>query len=85
MHLNLRLAAALAAELPPPAKGGQWELRALSDVKLRAWIPPGESLQMEARLRSCESDAVSSVVTTRIGEQTMGGARVQLQPGMIQP
>jgi 3-hydroxyacyl-[acyl-carrier-protein] dehydratase len=80
LHLNLRLAATLATEIPPPAHGGQWELRALSDVKLRAWIPPGEKLELEARLGSCQGDAATVIVTTRSGKQTMGGARVLLRP-----
>jgi len=44
MNLNLQLAAALAAEIP-----GRWELHAISDVKLRSFIPPGATLRLEAK------------------------------------
>lgn len=83
MHVNLRLAATLAAEIPPPAGGGPWQLRAISDLKLRAFIPPGEKLEIEARLGSCQGDSATVIVTTRSGNQTMGGARVHLRPAEV--
>ncbi|HXG47837.1 MAG TPA: hypothetical protein VNO52_09445, partial [Methylomirabilota bacterium] len=50
MHANLQLAAALAAQLPPPAAGGRWTVGFVADMKLRSFIPPGSVLALEVRL-----------------------------------
>jgi hypothetical protein len=71
MNLNLQLAAALAAEFPRPA-AGRWDLRTISDVKLRSFIPPGEQLELEAKLdqtrgkfRHCDCGNVQGEKTCR--------------------
>ena len=73
MNVNLQLAAALAAEIP-----GRWQLRSVHDVKLRAFIPPGENLELEAKLDEREGDSVFIIVETRKGKKLLGGARVRL-------
>ncbi len=73
MNVNLQLAAALAAEIP-----GRWQLRSVHDVKLRAFIPPGENLDLEAKLDERESDSLIIIVETRKGKKLLGGARVRL-------
>ena len=80
MNSNLDLAAALAAQLPPPAAGGRWALRGMSDVKLRAFTPPGETLEIEARLDQLSTNAATVSVETRKGKRVISGARVQLAP-----
>ena len=65
MNANLELAAALAAQLPAPAAGGSWTLRSITDVKLRAFTPPGQTLELEARLIELDEDAASVTVETR--------------------
>lgn len=79
MHSNLRLAAALAAEVPSPANG--WRMRSVSDVKLRAFTPPGEVLALEAKLGDAANDALEIIVETRNGKRLVGGGRVQFAPG----
>jgi len=81
MNANLELAAALAAQLPPPAAGGRWVLRGLSDVKLRAFTPPGERLEIEARLNQLSTQAATVSVATRNGQRVISGTRVLLTPG----
>lgn len=76
MHLNLELAAALATEIPPP--DGAWKLRGISDVKLRAFTPPGEILQCEAVLSGNSGGALCASVETRKGGRTVGSAKVFL-------
>ena len=76
MHMNLRLAAALAAGIPAPAGGGCWRMRSVSDVKLRAFTPPGEVLGIEAKIGEAAADAVEIGVETRNGRRLVGGARV---------
>lgn len=80
MHLNLKLAAALAETLPPPAPGGRWSLRAVEDVKLRAFIPPGEALELEATLKRQHDAGLQVFVQSRNSARVLGSARVELIP-----
>jgi 3-hydroxymyristoyl/3-hydroxydecanoyl-(acyl carrier protein) dehydratase len=80
MHSNLELAATLAARLAPPAAGGGWTLCGLSDVKLRAFTPPGEQLEIEACLSQLSAGAALLDVETRKGKRVISGARVRLTP-----
>jgi 3-hydroxyacyl-[acyl-carrier-protein] dehydratase len=80
MNANLELAAALAAQWPPPAAGGRWTPRGVSDVKLRAFTPPGELLEIEARLNQLSPNAATVGVTTRKAQRIISSARVLLAP-----
>jgi len=80
MNANLELAAALAAQLPAPAVGESWVLRGVSDVKLRAFTPPGETLEIEARLNQHLPEGATLTVETRKGKRVISGARVRLAP-----
>jgi 3-hydroxymyristoyl/3-hydroxydecanoyl-(acyl carrier protein) dehydratase len=83
MHANLELASALACQWPAPAAGGRWMLRSLSGVKLRAFIPPGETLEIEARSHQRSADAATVSVGARNSRRIIGGARVQFAPEAI--
>jgi len=91
MHSNLQLAAALAAELPQhppglpdktmlqnPALPLVWTFRTISDVKIRAFIPPGEILECEAKVHELSGNSAVLAVESRKGKRLVGGARVQL-------
>lgn len=80
MHLNLQLAAALAAELPASASGGRWTLRSVSDVKIRTFTPPGEKLEIEVKLQECSGDSAIMTVEARNAKRAVSSARVQLAP-----
>ena len=80
MNSNLELVAALAAKLAAPSIGGRWALRGVSDVKLRAFTPPGETLEIEARLNQISDNAATVNVETRKGKRIIGGSRVHLVP-----
>jgi len=80
MNSNLELAAALTMRLPPPAEGGRWALRSISDVKLRAVTPPGEKLEIEVRLNQLSANAALLNVETRKGKRVISGARLLLAP-----
>ncbi len=80
MNSNLELAARLAARLSPPAAGGRWALRGMSDVKLRAFTPPGEVLEIEACLNQLSTDAATLRVETRKAKRVISSARVLLAP-----
>ena len=77
LEANLQLVSALVRELPAPP-GCAWKLRTVTDVKLRAFTPPGETLELEARLeRRAETDAHFQL-EMRKGPRMVGGARARL-------
>lgn len=78
MHANLQLAAALATEIPRPRNGGPWTLRRVSDVKLRSFIAPGETLELGVSLTEQLENSATMSVEIRKGTRTIGGARLQL-------
>ncbi|MCL4178577.1 MAG: hypothetical protein KJ072_12650 [Verrucomicrobia bacterium] len=80
MQSNLELASWLAAELDPPAQGGIWQPRAISDVKLRAFVAPDDTLELEARLAALSADAAIVSVETRRQQRLAGSARILLKP-----
>jgi 3-hydroxymyristoyl/3-hydroxydecanoyl-(acyl carrier protein) dehydratase len=80
MNSNLELAAALTAQLPPPAAGRRWVPRGMSDVKLRAFTPPGETLEIQVRMNQLSTDAAAVSVETRKNKRVICGARVQFVP-----
>ena len=79
MNVNLRLAAALAAEMP----GAPWKLRTVSDVKLRTFTPPGEVLECDARVTEHSDRNAVIAVETRKGKRNVGGAKVLLSAGEL--
>ncbi len=76
MHLNLELAAALSAEVAVPKPGAHWKLQSVTDVKLRAFIAPGETLGLEARLMDGSPDSAGVIVETRRGGAKIGSVRL---------
>jgi 3-hydroxymyristoyl/3-hydroxydecanoyl-(acyl carrier protein) dehydratase len=77
MQSNLHLVAKLAAEIPPPTQQ-VWRLQSVSDMKLRTFIPPGESLDLEAKLQEQGETASSISVEIRRGKRLVGSATVTL-------
>jgi 3-hydroxymyristoyl/3-hydroxydecanoyl-(acyl carrier protein) dehydratase len=80
MHMNLQLAAELAKEIPPPASSALWVLRRISNVKLRAFIPPGDTLELEVRLLERLEDSATIGIEIRKEKRRIGGARLLLLP-----
>ncbi len=78
MRSKLQLVAALAAEIPVPEKSAAWKLKTVSDMKLRAFIEPGELLELEARLTASEGDHATISVESRRGKRLAGAATVLL-------
>jgi len=78
MKSNLELAASLAEHLPQPATGGKWVPQAASDMKLRSFTLPGETLEMKASLSRISSNEAIINVETRKGAQLAGSVRVLL-------
>jgi 3-hydroxyacyl-[acyl-carrier-protein] dehydratase len=80
MHANLELATQLVREITQAPAGRTWRPRAISDMKLRAFIPPGEVLELEARLEECSEREAELLVETRRGKRLLGSARVTFVP-----
>jgi 3-hydroxymyristoyl/3-hydroxydecanoyl-(acyl carrier protein) dehydratase len=78
MQFKLQLVAKLAAQLPPPAGASGWRLESLADMKLRSFIPPGEVLELEAKLAAVSGGTASVAVESRRGGKLAGAARVSL-------
>lgn len=78
MQFKLQLVAQLAAQLPPPVGVSGWKLESVSDMKLRAFIPPGELLELEAKLTAVNSGTAAVSVESRRGGRLAGTARATL-------
>lgn len=81
MNKNLELVAALSAEIPPPANRRSWTITSVSDVKLRAFIPPGQALEIESKLDERSDNAAVLLVQTRMEKKLVGSAWVHLTSG----
>jgi 3-hydroxymyristoyl/3-hydroxydecanoyl-(acyl carrier protein) dehydratase len=81
MHANLQTAALLASELCSGEDAG-WLPRVVSSVKLRSFISPGETLQLEAKLTGRSEASMNVVVESRNGPRLIGSADVQLSRGV---
>ncbi|MDF1858600.1 MAG: hypothetical protein P1U87_00220 [Verrucomicrobiales bacterium] len=75
MNLNLQFVSSLAETLPG---GGNWKATGMSDVKLRAFMPPGEELSLQAQVEEIEGDKATIFVQSRKGKRRNSGARVLL-------
>lgn len=76
MHANLELAADLVSEITQASMGRTWRPQGISNMKLRAFITPGEILELEARLEESSDYAAELMVETRRGKRLLGSARV---------
>lgn len=77
MGLNFQLAATLLAQSPVSADR-QWTVTGASDMKLRDWALPGDSLHMEANLSKCSPETSTVNVRTTAREQLIATVRVEL-------
>jgi 3-hydroxymyristoyl/3-hydroxydecanoyl-(acyl carrier protein) dehydratase len=80
MHANLRLATELVGEIETPRPGAVWGARRVSDVKLRAFTPPGEVLELEARVARREAGAVTLTIETRKGTRVVASSQAHFLP-----
>jgi 3-hydroxymyristoyl/3-hydroxydecanoyl-(acyl carrier protein) dehydratase len=79
MRAKLELVTALAAGIPRPPGTREWRLQHVADMKLRAFIEPGEGLQLEANVTDTNPGAVTILVESRRGQRLAGAATVVLR------
>ena len=80
MNAKLEVVAALAAQWPAPAGGRKWTPRRVTDMKIRTFTPPGETVAIEARLHQLSPEAATVTVETRNGQRAISAVRVRLEP-----
>jgi 3-hydroxymyristoyl/3-hydroxydecanoyl-(acyl carrier protein) dehydratase len=81
LDAKLRLAAHLTGRAALPEKSVPHLTSHLSDVKLRAFLPPGQTVELEARMQSSARGPGSTlVVAARANGKQVAGARVTLAP-----
>jgi len=78
VQANLEVTLGLAAELPPPRSGGAWTPRAILDSKLRAFIGPGERVEVETVVEECDGQTARFRVTARRGRKPIGSGTLLL-------
>ena len=76
MHKVLELAARVADAVPVPVKNTAWVARRINDSKIRAFMPPGESLEFEARLARSDAGSLTVHVEARKEKKVTGHARI---------
>ncbi|MSU59016.1 MAG: hypothetical protein EXS35_12765 [Pedosphaera sp.] len=78
MRAKLQLVGALADAIPLPSAAAEWRLKNISDMKLRAFIEPGELLELETKLIASEGGSVTISAESRRGKRLAGAATVTL-------
>lgn len=78
MRSKLQLVGRLAPQVPLPVGALEWRLQNVSDMKLRAFIEPGEVLDLEAKLVEVAGTALTILVESRRGKRLAGAATVAL-------
>ena len=61
--------------------GAIWLPREVSNMKLRSFISPGVTLNLEARVTQPSESKLSLAIESRLGERLIGSADVQFRPG----
>jgi 3-hydroxymyristoyl/3-hydroxydecanoyl-(acyl carrier protein) dehydratase len=79
MHANLETAAMLAREAHGD-HGAPWVARTISEVKLRSFIPPGATLNLEARQIGCSNGHLTVAVESRVGQRLVCSAEILFSP-----
>jgi 3-hydroxymyristoyl/3-hydroxydecanoyl-(acyl carrier protein) dehydratase len=78
MRSKVQLVNALAAEIPLPPHAREWTLKCVTGMKLRAFIEPGELLELEATLTTIEGERATISVESRRGKRRASSATVLL-------
>jgi 3-hydroxymyristoyl/3-hydroxydecanoyl-(acyl carrier protein) dehydratase len=73
-----RLARIVAGDIGPSARAALWSPRTASDVKVRAFIAPGETLDVEATVHEQEAQRLRLRLGARVGDKSVATARVEL-------
>ena len=78
MQKLLELATALSAEISPAPR--RWRPQTILNMKLREFIPPGKSLELEARLKQSANESARVTIGSRAGKEVVSSACLLLTP-----
>ena len=76
MHKVLELAGRVADDILAPDKNTMWVPRQINDSKLRVFMPPGDSLEFEARLAKQDGSSLTIQVEARKGTRVTGHSKI---------
>jgi len=76
MHKVLELAARVTDDILTPARHTAWVARSVNDSKIRAFMPPGESLEFEARLAKQDAGSLTIHVGARKETKVTGHSKI---------
>jgi 3-hydroxyacyl-[acyl-carrier-protein] dehydratase len=76
MYKVLELAGHVAKDVPANGGQAQWVARQINDSKLRAFMPPGESLEFEAKLARQDANSLTVQVEARKDGRTKGHSKI---------
>jgi 3-hydroxyacyl-[acyl-carrier-protein] dehydratase len=76
-----RFACTVAQDLEPRGQMAAWAARRASGVKLRAFIAPGDTLDIEARLLERKPQRMRLRLSASVGERSVARAQVELVAG----
>jgi 3-hydroxymyristoyl/3-hydroxydecanoyl-(acyl carrier protein) dehydratase len=76
--VNLGLATELMDRTAPTPEGSRWLPKEVLDVKLRAFIPPGKTLELTARKTDSSDTKATIVMQIRQDGKRIGSCRVNL-------
>ncbi|HEX7879241.1 MAG TPA: hypothetical protein VF720_07505 [Candidatus Eisenbacteria bacterium] len=79
MHQNLVLATAIAARIPTLVHGTAWSLVALSEVKIRAFTPPGERIELAGQADDSTGTELSVAIESRMKGRMIAGSRAEFK------
>jgi 3-hydroxymyristoyl/3-hydroxydecanoyl-(acyl carrier protein) dehydratase len=79
-----RFARAIAPDLSPDTGTKFWTARKASDVKLRAFLAPGQTIDLEATLHEREPQHLKLRLGARAGKRSVASARVELMAGSVE-
>jgi len=81
LDASATLALQLATELPSPTDGAAWELDRVTDVKVRSFTPPGETVEITVKLREISDDSANIALLARVAGKRMANAGFQFRTG----
>lgn len=79
MQSKIKLVVLLAAQIPVPQSEWDWRLRTITGMKFRAFVEPGELLDLEATLLEAEGGNLTIAVEARRGQKLASAAQALLR------
>lgn len=81
LEAGASLALQLAAGLLPAPGRMRFELNRVTDVKVRSFTPPGQTLELAASLRELASDTATVALSAHVGGKRMASAGFEFHAG----